>query len=129
VQVLYRENVFSYAHEWSAYFGPKGVSVDPCTISPFSRVFHPIEQATSPQIRYSDVDDPPPMPAVEWAGLTGLYRDKDCAIVGDGKNLLVLQCGSNHVATFEEDPSRGQLTVTCSDGHRYHRAYYAEYTA
>ncbi|KAH3938370.1 hypothetical protein HBH98_255090 [Parastagonospora nodorum] len=125
IQILYTENVFSYAHGWSAYSGPQGVRVDPCTISPFTRVYHGAEQIGAQQTRYSDVNNPPPVPAGEWAGLTGIYNT-ECVIKGDGKNPPVLQCGSDQM-TFREDPGRGEPTVTCHDGLYYHRAYFAEY--
>jgi hypothetical protein len=126
VQILYEENVFSYAHGWSVYFGPQGVPVDPCAVSPFLKV-HQVTEDALEQGRYSDVNNPPPTPAGAWAGLSGISHDMDCTIAGDGKNPPTLQCGAHLVGTFKPDPRREERTATCGDALLHHRAYFIEF--
>lgn len=126
LQILYEENVFSYAHNWGVYFGPQGVSVDPCNVRPFHKVYHH-EGPVHPNPVISDIEVPPMTPAGEWPVASVLYDGEDCSIIGDGAGPPTLKCAQHPGLVFAKNPEYDDGTVIC-DFHRHHRAYYVEFT-
>jgi hypothetical protein len=129
IQILYEENVFSYAHNWGVYFGPLGIPVNPCNIEPFSKVYYH-EGPARPDPVVSDIDIPPPTPEGTWSVPTPLYKNGYCSIVVNEQGPPTLECGQDLVVKFARDPGYDDATIGCyEDVIQYHRAYSAEYTA
>ncbi|KAF2844751.1 hypothetical protein T440DRAFT_302843 [Plenodomus tracheiphilus IPT5] len=126
IQILYKENVYSYAHGWSVYFGPQGIPVNPCYAAPFERVYDVVEE--KPAVLSSLIDDLPFTPKEKWPGIRPLYDGVNCSIAGSGESLPILACGEVLSVEFQREPGHDDIT-TCRDGYRFRRAYYAEYTA
>jgi hypothetical protein len=128
IQILYEENVFSYAHAWGVYFGPRGIPVDPCNPGPFQLYQH--EETAGSESPVSDIDTPPPTPKGRWMELSSLFEGADCSIVGDGSGPPTLRCGQDRIMAFAKDPGYYDATMGClKNPIRYHRAYYVEFTA
>jgi hypothetical protein len=129
MQILYAENVFSYAHDWNVYFGPHGIPVDPCNLGPFSSVFNLTGEAR-PEHTFSNIDTPPPTPSGTWSGFASPLADADCLIVGDGSGPPTLKCGQSLTVAFAKDPGYDDPTIRCGQNAIFHhRAYSVEYTA
>ncbi|KAH8621764.1 hypothetical protein J4E82_010439 [Alternaria postmessia] len=127
IQILYKENVFSYVHEWGVYFGPRGIAVDPCNLGPFKEDHY--EVTARPGSPISDIDTPPPTPKGRWSELSSLPTGADCSIVGDGLGPPTLKCGQDRTMAFAKDPGYCGAATGCLDGPiKYHRAYYVEFT-
>lgn len=126
LQILYEENIFSYAHNWGVYFGPQGVKVDPCDVKPFSRVYHHKGPAR-PNPIISDIGTPPVTPAGEWSVPSVLYGGEDCSIISDGVSPPILKCAQHPGLMFAKDPGYDGENILC-DAHWHHQAYYVEFT-
>jgi len=128
MQILYEENVTSYAHHWSVYFGPRGIPVDPCNPEPFSKVFHLTGEAL-PENRFSDIDTPPLTPSGIWSRFTSPLEKAGCSIVGSGSGLPTLTCGRSLTIAFSKDPGYEDATIHCNGRNVFHhRAYFVEFT-
>ena len=129
MQILYEENFVDYSHDWSVYFGPRGIPVDPCHLGPFSIVYH-LEGKVLSEGRFSDIDTPPPIPSGTWSGLTSPLAKAHCSIVGDGSHPPILKCGQRLAVAFAKDPEYDGATIVCEKNvTQHHRAYFAEYNA
>lgn len=127
IQILFRENVYRYSHDWTVYFGPQGIAVDPCNIAPFSFVLQsPVQDASVYSVRPKK--DIPFTPEAVWPGLPQLYEGVQCIIEGSGEDLPALKCGEVLAADFTKDPQYKEAVI-CPDGFQYFRGYYVEYTA
>ncbi|OWY49411.1 hypothetical protein AALT_g11079 [Alternaria alternata] len=128
MQILYEENVTSYAHHWGVYFGPRGIPVDPCNPEPFSKVFNLTGEAL-PENRFSDINTPPLTPSGTWSGFTSPLEEADCSIVGSGSGLPTLICGQSLTVAFAKDPGYADATIDCNERNVFHhRAYFVEFT-
>ncbi|RAR15491.1 hypothetical protein DDE83_001132 [Stemphylium lycopersici] len=128
MQILYAENIYSYAHNWGVFFGPRGIPVDPCNFEPFSSVFNTTSEAVSGDL-FSIIDNPPPTPSGTWSGFASPLADADCSIVDDASGPPTLQCGQGLTAAFAKDPGYDDPTIGCNEGaFRYRRAYFVEFT-
>lgn len=129
VQLLY--SVSGGVDGWSIFFGPQGEPVDPCDVLPFSRVLS-TEGAVVPD---GSIDKPPFPRAGTWAGLPDLHKDVPCLIICEGEGPPLLQCAEllessvTLMVGFKKDPQYEDATVECGDGVKYHRGFYAEYSA
>ena len=129
VQILYES--FGDLDRWSVYFGPQGQPADPCTVLPFSR-FYPAGNIVGPD---RNIHNPGFPQAQTWAVLPDLYKDTPCLIICDGKGPPLLQCAQLLLdevilmIDFERDPQYDDEIIECADGTKYHRGYYAEYSA
>jgi hypothetical protein len=110
IQILYEENVFSYAHNWGVYFGPLGIPVNPCNIEPFSKVYYH-EGPARPDPVVRDIDIPPPTPEGTWSVPTPLYKNGYCSIVVDEQGPPTLECGQGLVVKFVRDPGYDDATI------------------
>jgi hypothetical protein len=128
IQILCKENIFSYAHDWEVYFGPRGISVDPCNLEPFYSVFNITSEVVSGDL-FSIIYDPPPKISETWSGFASPLADADCSIVGDASSPPTLKCGQSLTAAFAKDPGYNEPTIGCYEGaFRYKRVYFAEFT-
>lgn len=113
---------------WTFYFGPQGISVDPCTVDPFSKTIR-IAASSSTQLGGETISLPPPFPKGRWR-LEELY-DTECWLTADGEVPPTMECGedANLITDFEKDPGYKDAVQTCDNGLKYQRGYFTEYTA
>lgn len=115
---------------WTFYFGPQGVSVNPCAIGPFEKMIS-VAGISPPQIGDGNIALPPHFPGGKWTELHGFSGEDDCLIIADGSMPPTLMCGQDpvfsRIVDFEIDPKYKEPPRICDNGLKYQRGYFVEY--
>jgi hypothetical protein len=129
IQILYGENhdTEKKYYFWSAWYGPYGVAVDPCSEAPLEWVGAILAQNKG---KGPSMDAPGFPPRGKWVEALPDLLEEKCEIFGYDDSPPRLLCGVSLTIEFQKDEKFDDQLIECKQGKfkaLYHRGWTVEY--